>query len=187
MSHNYLSPARWALLAALLIALPLSSSALAAFTITKRPAGTPFERSTSGIDLVRVLKSERQLQLISNGQVVRSYRVSLGKSPKGHKEYEGDRRTPEGTYTLDWRQHSKNYQLSIHIDYPNAQDRLNAAKIGRDPGSMIMLHGTPIDEEFPEWYFNTLDWTDGCIALNNRDMREVWERVLDGTKIEILP
>lgn len=139
------------------------------------------------IDKVLVVKSERRLHLVSRGETLKSYRVSLGKEPRGPKQREGDRRTPEGFYWIDWRKVSDKYNLSMHISYPNARDLARAHAEGVPPGGMIMLHGTPIDEEYPEWYFHTLDWTEGCIALKNDDMRELWRLVKDGTLIEIRP
>lgn len=139
------------------------------------------------VDKVLVVKSQRTLHLMHRGESLKTYRVSLGKQPNGRKLREGDQRTPEGFYWIDWRKTSDNYNLSMHISYPNAQDRANATAKGHAPGGMIMIHGTPIDEEYPEWYFKTLDWTNGCIALPNADMREVWASVRDGTLIEIRP
>jgi len=139
------------------------------------------------VDKVLVVKSERSLALFANGREIKRYRVSLGKRPHGAKEREGDRRTPEGFYWIDWRKSSDKYNLSMHISYPNARDLAHARTLGVSPGSMIMIHGTPLDDEYPEWFFQTLDWTDGCIALNNADMREVWQLVNDGTLIEIRP
>lgn len=138
------------------------------------------------IDKVLVIKSERQLYLLSRGKTIKSYPVSLGRRD-GAKVYEGDLRTPEGTYWLDWRKPSERYNLSINISYPNAQDRRRAEALGKKPGSMIMLHGTPIDDEYPEWFFSSLNWTEGCIALTNADMEEVWSLVKDNTLIEIRP
>lgn len=138
------------------------------------------------IDKVLVIKSQRQLQLISRGIMMKSYRVSLGKQ-QGPKQREGDHRTPEGFYWIDWRKTSDKYNLAMHISYPNAKDLARASREGARPGSMIMLHGTPLDDEYPEWYFHTLDWTEGCIALKNDDMREIWNLVKDGTLIEIRP
>ncbi len=143
--------------------------------------------ATPAIDKVLVLKQERQLKVISDGEVIRQYRVSLGKQPVGHKQQRGDQRTPEGIYTIDWRHHSEQFNLSMHIDYPNLKDRAAAYKAGVDPGGMIMIHGTPIDEDYPEWFFHGLDWTDGCIALPNADMRELWDLVPNGTLVEIKP
>ncbi len=143
--------------------------------------------SGKAVDKVLVLKSERKLQLLHRGEVLRSYRVSLGKQPRGPKYREGDNRTPEGFYWIDWRKTSDNYNLSMHISYPNARDRAAATAKGLAPGGMIMVHGTPVDAEYPEWYFHTLDWTNGCIAMKNSDMQEIWELVRDGTLIEIRP
>jgi len=139
------------------------------------------------VDKILVIKSERKLHLLHQGKVLKSYRISLGKKPLGAKEREGDQRTPEGIYWIDWRQKSVNFNLSMHISYPNQHDRERAEKAGVRPGGMIMIHGTPISTKFPDWFFRGLDWTDGCIALTNADMREVWERVADNTLIEIRP
>ncbi|PCC97969.1 hypothetical protein EAO82_05915 [Halopseudomonas pelagia] len=139
------------------------------------------------IDKVLVHKAERRLEVISDGQVIEQYRVSLGRQPLGHKQQQGDQRTPEGIYSIDWRHESPQFNLSLHLDYPNLKDRTAAYEQGVDPGGMIMIHGTPIDEEYPEWFFKGLDWTDGCIALNNADMRALWELVPDGTLVEIIP
>jgi len=143
-------------------------------------------QTTQPIDKVLVVKSERQLYLLRRGEVVKSYRVSLGKKD-GAKSYEGDLRTPEGIYWLDWRKPSERYNLAINISYPNEQDRERAQQLGKRPGNMIMLHGTPNDEEYPEWFFSSLNWTEGCIALTNDDMQEVWSLVKDNTLIEIRP
>lgn len=139
------------------------------------------------VDKVLVVKSERTLHLISRGDTLKSYRMSLGKKPDGAKQREGDLRTPEGFYWIDWRKTSDKYNLSMHISYPNARDQAQARAQGVSPGGMIMIHGTPLDEEYPEWFFHTLDWTEGCIAMKNADMREIWSLVKDGTLIEIRP
>lgn len=152
------------------------------------PVPVPAPAKSHGlIDKVVVVKSSRQLQLMSGGVMMKSYRVSLGKQPRGAKEREGDRRTPEGLYWVDWRKTSDKFNLAMHVSYPNAADLARAQRDGVKPGSMIMIHGTPINEEYPEWYFASLDWTDGCIAMTNADMREVWGLVKDGTLIEIKP
>lgn len=166
---------RW-LLAALCLSLVSLANASTAPTLRGKP-----------IDKVLVVKSERKLHLIGRGEVLKSYRVSLGKQPEGAKLREGDSRTPEGFYWIDWRKTSEKYNLSMHISYPNARDAANARKKGVPPGGMIMIHGTPLDAEYPEWYFHTLDWTEGCIAMKNADMREIWSLVKDGTLIEIRP
>ena len=165
-------------LLALLCLLSISITAL---------ASTSDSLDGPGVDKVLVVKSERKLHLLSRGETLKSYRISLGKQASGAKQREGDRRTPEGLYWIDWRKTSDKYQLSMHISYPNARDLAKAREQGVSPGGMIMIHGTPLDEEYPEWFFHTLDWTEGCIAMQNNDMREVWALVKDGTLIEIRP
>jgi murein L,D-transpeptidase YafK len=144
-------------------------------------------QAAAAIDKVLVHKAERRLEVISGGQVIKQYRISLGRQPVGHKQQQGDQRTPEGIYSIDWRHESPQFNLSLHLDYPNLKDRTAAYEQGVDPGGMIMIHGTPVDEEYPEWFFKGLDWTNGCIALNNADMRALWELVPDGTLVEIVP
>ena len=139
------------------------------------------------VDQLLIHKHERRLEVISNGQVMRSYRIALGREPTGHKRRRGDNRTPEGIYYIDWRHHSAHYNLSMHLDYPNLQDRAEARKRGVDPGGMIMIHGTPVDEHYPEWFFKGLDWTNGCVALDNTSMQELWNLVPVGTRVEIIP
>jgi murein L,D-transpeptidase YafK len=139
------------------------------------------------IEKVLVLKSAHQLQLIADGKPLRTYRISLGKQPRGAKLMEGDRRTPEGFYWVDWRKVSDRFNLAMHISYPNVTDSARSRREGVDPGGMIMIHGTPDTYDYPENLFHTLDWTDGCIAMRNMDMREVWGLVPDGTMIEIRP
>lgn len=184
---------RWLLA---LFCLSVASVSHAAFTetIIRKPqpvaqAVSPASAVVQGplIDKVLVLKSERRLQLISRGEPLKTYRISLGKQPKGAKAREGDKKTPEGLYWLDWRKVSDRYNLAMHISYPNITDAAKARREGVEAGGMIMIHGTPINEEYPEWYFHTLDWTEGCIAMRNDDMREVWSMVKDGTLIEIRP
>lgn len=139
------------------------------------------------IDKVLVEKSKRKMYLMSGQNVIKSYNISLGKKPSGHKLMEGDKKTPEGLYWIDWRKSNSKYNLAMHISYPNAKDIANAKKLGVKPGGMIMIHGTPIDQDYPEWYFRGLNWTNGCIAMMNWDMKEVWNLVKDGTLIEIRP
>lgn len=139
------------------------------------------------IDKVLIEKSKRKLYLMSGNTVIKTYAVSLGKNPKGHKLQEGDKRTPEGFYWIDWRKQSSKFNLAIHLSYPNARDIASAKKRGVKPGGMIMIHGTPIDDEYPEWYFKGLNWTDGCIAMMNWDIKELWGLVKDGTLVEIRP
>ncbi len=139
------------------------------------------------VSQVLVLKEERRLHLMSGDEIVRSYRIGLGENPTGHKLFEGDERTPEGQYTLDWRNPDSDYYKSIHVSYPNHQDREMAQAWGLDPGGSIMIHGLPNDAGEWAFAFIGLDWTNGCIAVSNEEMDEIWQLVNDGTPIHILP
>ncbi|MFZ5792644.1 MAG: L,D-transpeptidase family protein [Pseudomonadota bacterium] len=133
-------------------------------------------------DAVIVEKSERKLRLLHGGAVIATFGVGLGPHPQGTKTQQGDGRTPEGDYVLDWRNPQSRFHLSIHISYPNAADRAQAAARGVSPGGDIFVHGTP-------WLDNVdgFDWTNGCIAVTNADMDAIWAMVPDGTPITILP
>ncbi len=140
-------------------------------------------------DLVLVKKSERKLVLFKDGEAFRRYDIALGDNPKGHKQFEGDEKTPEGTYILDWRNHNSKFYRSIHISYPNEQDLAFALSQGREPGGMIMIHGRPNKSPDPisGWILDKMDWTDGCIAVKNEEMDEIWAAIDNGTPIEIHP
>jgi len=138
------------------------------------------------VDLVRVEKAQRQLQLVSGGKVLRSYSIALGGDPVGHKHQEGDERTPEGRYVLDWRNPNSVAHKSIHISYPNAGDLAAAKARGVDPGGFIMIHGQPNGFGSMGRLLQMVDWTDGCIAVTDSDMDEIWAKVADGTPIEIM-
>lgn len=138
-------------------------------------------------DKVLVDKSERTLWLLNNDTIIKQYPISLGKNPLGHKLTEGDKKTPEGTYKLDWRNKNSKYYRSLHISYPNDADIAAAKANGNDPGKHIMLHGSPNGFEGNEGFLLTKDWTDGCIAVSNESMDEIWLAVKNGTTIEIRP
>jgi murein L,D-transpeptidase YafK len=138
-------------------------------------------------DFVLVVKSASRLYLIREGETFASFRVSFGTNPKGHKQQQGDGRTPEGRYVLDYKNPGSRYHRSIHISYPNAKDRQSARKRGVDPGGDIMIHGQRNGWEWLSPIAQLFDWTNGCIALSNRDMDYVWEAVEAGTPIEIKP
>lgn len=139
------------------------------------------------VSKVRVHKEKRRMELLSGHEIVRSYRISLGNNPIGHKLYEGDSRTPEGLYTLDFRNYNSDFFKSIRISYPNERDRSQANAWGLNPGGDIMIHGLPNDAGDLAFAFAGLDWTDGCIAVSNEEMAEIWELVSVGTPIRILP
>ena len=138
-------------------------------------------------DFVLVVKSESRLYLMREGQEVASFKVAFGSNPQGHKQQQGDERTPEGRYTLDYKNANSAYYKSIHISYPNAKDRENARKRGVDPGGHIMVHGQRNGYEVFSVFAQLFNWTNGCIALSNRDMDVVWQTVNPGTPIEIRP
>jgi len=145
-------------------------------------------RNTQYADSVVVKKSERKMQLLKNGEVIREYRIALGASPKGHKFQEGDERTPVGDYILDWRNPRSNYYKSIHVSYPNERDKALAEVLGTTPGGMIMVHGMPnhIRSPMVRAEYSRRDWTDGCIAVQDQEMDEIWRMVRDGTPIRIV-
>lgn len=138
-------------------------------------------------DSVLVRKSERKLYLLRQGEVLRTYRIALGLRPEGHKQFEGDFRTPEGKYRLTRRNVNSEYFLSILIDYPNAQDVERARRQGLKPGGAIMIHGEPNVPRKPRHYYANVDWTEGCIAVSNSDMVEIWLMTPPNTPIEIAP
>jgi len=139
------------------------------------------------IDRAVVYKAKRRLELLRDQLVVKSFPIKLGLKPVGAKEFEGDTKTPEGVYALDWRSASSRFFLAIHVTYPNDRDRLRAQKAHRSAGSAIMIHGLPSPLKYPLDYYQKNDWTDGCIALSNEDMVEVWMLTPPNTPIEIKP
>ncbi len=167
------------LLANLIIATTLTMPAAA--------SGLASEQTLQRPDRLLIIKSKRKLYLLRHGRVLKSYKVSLGVNPEGHKMREGDGRTPEGNYVIDWRNPNSRFFRSIHISYPNEQDRRRARKLGVSPGGDIMIHGLPNEIGRLVFRFRGQDWTEGCIALSNEAMSEVWETVADNTPIDIVP
>ena len=143
--------------------------------------------SSQGADSILVVKSERRLYLMRNGQAVRSYPVKLGLSPVGPKRQEYDFRTPEGHYVIDGRRSNSHYFRALHVSYPNSEDRQQAAASHVAPGGDIMIHGLPNVPHKPLSYYQTRDWTNGCIALSNHDLLEVWAMVRRRVPVEIRP
>lgn len=171
--------------------LILSLTFLMAAVVLARPAPAGDLRLASlpGLkaDHVIVEKRKRRLSLWSNGRLLRSYRVALGPTPRGHKRREGDGRTPEGIYILDWRNPNSQFYKSIHISYPGPNDLAHAASRGVDPGGLIMIHGlSPVKAPLGPDHARR-DWTQGCIAVTNREIDEIWSLVEDGTPIVIRP
>jgi len=138
-------------------------------------------------DRIVIEKGARRLTLLRRGAVIAEYPVKLGLSPRGHKQFEGDFRTPEGVYHLSRRNPRSEFFLSVEVSYPNAADRARAKQDGVSPGGMIMIHGQPnVPRKPPEYYANR-DWTDGCIAVSNAAMVDIWQRTRIGVPIEIRP
>jgi murein L,D-transpeptidase YafK len=138
-------------------------------------------------DRVVVRKGARRMDLLAGNRVLRSYRIALGLSPTGHKERAGDFRTPEGTYTLNRRNARSDFFLSIQVSYPNEVDLKNAKRNGWPAGGSIMIHGLPNTLKHEPTYYQTRDWTDGCIAVSNSEMVEIWMLTNSDTPIDILP
>jgi murein L,D-transpeptidase YafK len=138
-------------------------------------------------DRVVVHKAEHKLSLYSGDRLLGEYKVQLGLSPTGQKEREHDFRTPEGRYYLARRNTRSEYFLAIQVSYPNKEDELRARKKRWAPGGSIMIHGFPNQPKHPAAYYASNDWTDGCIALSNSDMVEVWMRTQDNIPIDIYP
>ena len=138
-------------------------------------------------DKVVIEKAARKLHLLQGGEAFRTFSISLGIMPVGDKQREGDFKTPEGTYTLDRRNPSSDYFLSIRVSYPNNDDVLEAREQGVSPGGAIMIHGQPNEPKYSETYYRTQDWTNGCIAVSNSDMIDIWLMTDENTPIEIRP
>jgi murein L,D-transpeptidase YafK len=138
-------------------------------------------------DSILVIKSEGKLYLKKEGKVLKKYHVVFGANPIGHKQQEGDERTPEGKYILDYKKPNSSFYRSIHISYPNTDDKNRAKEKGIKPGGQIMIHGQKNGFERFSFIVQRFNWTDGCIALSNDDMDEIWNAVSVGTPIEIRP
>ena len=138
-------------------------------------------------DWVLVLKAPRRLLLLRGDRVLRDYEIALGRSPTGPKRRQGDGRTPEGRYRIDSRVADSRFHRALHISYPNQGDLDFARRAGIAPGGDVMLHGLPDGERWVGDVHREFDWTNGCIAVTDDEMSEIWELVDDGTPIEIRP
>lgn len=158
--------------------------------LNTRPTANTFKQNQK-INLIRVYKSKRYLELLDSETVVRRYPIRLGSNPVGHKTTENDGKTPEGRYHIDWHNAHSAFYKSLHISYPNAQDTQHAKQRGVSAGGDVMIHGSakfwgkanqPLYHYLPHQ-----DWTLGCIAVSNAVMDEIWLLIKNGTPIEILP
>jgi murein L,D-transpeptidase YafK len=159
------------------------ASLLGSAAAEERKLAVPPDRA----DYVVVDKSDRKLYLYKAGRVLREFDVALGQMPNGPKQREGDFRTPEGKYFLGGRNTNSDFFLSIHVSYPNEADRARARVEGVDPGGQIMIHGWPNDPKYDLRRYQDTDWTDGCIAVSNSDMVDIWLMTRESTPIEIRP
>ena len=150
-------------------------------------SAAPPESLLAPADRIVVRKAERRMDLYRQGAVIASFRVSLGLVPSGHKQREGDFRTPEGSYRLTRRNARSDFFLAVQVSYPEAADMALARKNGWAPGGLIMVHGLPNVPKYSRDRYLSTDWTDGCIALSNEDMLDFWLLTGQGTPIEIQP
>ena len=156
---------------------------LLVFCVQPRLAAARALPGSATADHVLVFKAKRKLLLLNGEKILKMYDISLGGHPVGRKTMEGDSKTPEGTYVLDWHNVQSDYYKSIHISYPNQADIARAARLGVPPGGELFIHGQPNDYQGPGKQPG--DWTEGCIAVSNAEMDEIWRAVPDGTLIEI--
>lgn len=161
-----------------LIALGVAAAAYANFDSLPRDAIA---------DRVLVEKSARRLTLIRNGNALKTYRVALGRAPIGPKEYEGDQRTPQGIYSIDFHKPDSDYHLALHISYPEPRDIDRASAQGLSAGSDIMIHGLPNGRGWIGRFHRRSDWTAGCVAVADFEIEEIYRAVPDGTLIELRP
>ena len=168
----------------LAVALTLAGCGTTAPRAAMEPPATPTRAAAKG-DFIFVDKSDRLLIVRKNGrEVARFTDIRFGDAPQGHKQFEGDEKTPEGDYIIDGRNPQSRYHLSLHINYPNAADRRFAEAHGKSPGGDIFIHGQPNGSPATRL---PGDWTDGCIALSNAEIRTLWGMIADGTPIHIQP
>ena len=168
---------RWS--SVLLVSLLCSTVALGC-------SSAPLNADGGKADRIIIVKSKHSMVLMANGKPLKSYRVALGKSD-GAKERQGDHKTPEGQYVIDQKNAQSRFHLALHVSYPNPADRKRAHDAGVDPGGAIMIHG--VEKQFA-WLGplqHEMDWTDGCIAVTNREIEEIWQLVPVGTPVEIKP
>jgi murein L,D-transpeptidase YafK len=151
------------------------------------PPSSPLTGLHQTADLVYIEKKARRLTLFRKGKPIRTYRVALGFEPVGKKTTEGDGKTPEGRYVIDRRKPNSSFHRALHISYPNADDRRQAAARGVSPGGDIMIHGLMNGMGWIGKAHRARDWTLGCIALTNDEIDEVWRMAPDGTPVEIVP
>lgn len=138
-------------------------------------------------DKIVIVKSARTMTLLSGGKMLKTYKVALGGVPVGPKRVEGDHKTPEGNYVIDAKNAHSRFHLALHISYPSAADTETARKLGLRPGGAIMIHGLPASFAYLGALHRQTDWTDGCVAVTDAEIEEIWRLVPVGTRVEIRP
>lgn len=138
-------------------------------------------------DQIIIVKSERTLTLLREGKALKTYKVALGTEPVGRKERVGDHKTPEGQYVVDSKKEKSQFYKALHVSYPNATDRARAAKMGVSPGGDVEIHGLGAKYGWVGAAHREIDWTDGCIAVTNQEIDEIFAMVPVGTRVEIKP
>ncbi len=171
---------------AVLLALAFALLSLAVLAVYTLWPNDPLPQGTRA-DRIIVDKSKRTLVLMNKDTVLREYRIALGVQPVGAKEAEGDGKTPEGLYLIDYRNPSSKFHLSLHISYPRPEQIARAKRQGVSPGGMIMIHGLADGTGWLGKFHWLVDWTNGCIAVSNAEIEEIWRVVPDGTPIDIRP
>ena len=172
--------------------LALLASLVMADTVPAVPASAPSAARTAArrdlvADSIVLDKSDRELTLFYRGQPVHTYKVALGRNPVGTKQRRGDGKTPEGLYYIEGRNPQSKYHLSLRVSYPTAQQRTLAARRGVSPGGDIMIHGLPKAFATVGALHRQQDWTEGCVAVTNEEIEEIWRAVPNGARILIRP
>ena len=154
--------------------------------VSKKQKHKPGKR-LAPIDSIAIHKSEREMLVFNHGSLVKTYSVSLGPTPEGDKEYEGDGKTPEGWYYINGKNANSLYHKNLGVSYPNAEDIAHATAIGKHTGGDIKIHGLPQGYEGFRRKFLAKDWTAGCIAVSNKEIDELYDAVKVGTPLLITP
>jgi murein L,D-transpeptidase YafK len=157
--------------------------ALAIFSFAQPAAPSSLRK----VDRIVIVKSAREMTVMADGKPIKTYKVALGTQPIGAKERQGDHKTPEGNYTIDAKIPSSRFHRALHISYPNAADRERAQKLGVSPGGAVEIHGLEAKYAWLGKLHRQTDWTDGCIAVTDEEIDEIWPLVSVGTPVEIKP
>ena len=172
------------------LALSLMALAIGCVSTAARPAQAPGQNPAAAnqhVDRIVVVKSTRTLTLQNGDHVLKTYKVALGSNPIGAKEREGDHKTPEGEYFVDAKNPHSQFYMALHLSYPSAADRVRAKKLGASPGSDVEIHGLGKAYGWVGAGHRMRDWTDGCVAVTNEEIEDIFKMVAVGTRVEIKP